>query len=541
MMRPERGAVALVLIVCWLLSSAWLPGSVARPAPGASPDLLIPMQVAKLVASDSVAQDKFGWSAALSQNVIVVGMPKLITGTSTLPAAYVFARNPDGSNQWGDQHKLRDPLNAPDDRFGCSAAVSGDTAVIGASRATVFGKQQAGAAYVFKQDGFGNWGPPATLSAANGDTQDFFGTAVSLDGNTIVAGAPWADVNHRQDGGAAYVFDRDDLGNWTEAATITATNVFTQDFFGTAVSLDGDTLVVGAYGDNIGDQANSGSAYVFYRDRGGPDVWGLVKKLTVASGQRYDDFGISVSLDGDTLVVGAHQPGNSQAIPAQLPGPGAAYVFERNTGGADQWGQVAKLTASDGAVEDWFGYSVSLSGDSIVAGAPYEEVGGNIRQGAAYVFSRDEGGVDQWGQTTRLVSNDGVTLDAFGSSVSTTGDTFLVGAPYANIGSDLNRGAAYVFVHGYSVSGRVTDGSGNGISGVTISTGAGQSATTDSTGSYTLTGIVAGDYTLTPSKLWHIFSPPSLPVTVSGADVPGQDFVGVSIPVTETYLPIVER
>ena len=130
-------------------------------------------------------------------------------------------------------------------------------------------------------------------------------------------------------------------------------------------------------------------------------------KLTAADGAYDDRFGTSVSLSGDTVVVGAHTAnvgGNADQ--------GAAYVFYRNQGGPDAWGQVVKLTAVDGAAGDNFGLSVSLSGDTVVVGAFYANVGGNVDQGAAYVFYRDQGGPDAWGQVAKLTAADGATRTA---------------------------------------------------------------------------------------------------------------------------------
>ena len=162
-----------------------------------------------------------------------------------------------------------------------------------------------------------------------------------------------------------------------------------------------------------------------------------VKKLTASDAQADDTFGLSVALSGDSAIVGAsgEDAGGTRA--------GAAYVFERNQGGPGNWGEVGKLTASDAQAGNVFGFSVAVSGDTAVVGASGEDAGGN-NAGAGYVFERDEGGTDNWGEVTKLTASDAHGGDFFGSSVAASGDTAVVGASDEDAGGD-NAGAAYVF------------------------------------------------------------------------------------------------
>jgi hypothetical protein len=132
---------------------------------------------------------------------------------------------------------------------------------------------------------------------------------------------------------------------------------------------------------DVGGNEDQGAAYVFYRDAGGPSAWGEVAKLTAADGQPDDFFGCSVSASGDAVAAGARG-----AAEGSNPSQGAAYIFYRNEGGPDSWDQAARLTADDGGAFDGFGWSVSVSGDTAVAGAPEAGVDGNDEQGAAYVY-----------------------------------------------------------------------------------------------------------------------------------------------------------
>jgi hypothetical protein len=157
-------------------------------------------------------------------------------------------------------------------------------------------------------------------------------------------------------------------------------------------------------------------------------------QLTASDAEDEDYFGGSVAISGDTAVVGAYEEDGAGS------NRGAAYVFERNQGGADSWGQVTKLTASDAENDDYFGFSVAISGDTVVVGA-YDEDGAVINRGAAYVFERNQGGLDKWGEVTKLTASDAETGDRFGRSVAISGDTAIVGA-YTEDGGGSWRGAA---------------------------------------------------------------------------------------------------
>ena len=182
-------------------------------------------------------------------------------------------------------------------------------------------------------------------------------------------------------------------------------------------------MVVGAPSD---DHAGpfSGSVYVFGRNQGGADNWGEVEKLTASDAEPEANFGRSLAISADTVVIGARRWAGTTSD--------SAYVFERNKGGPDNWGEVKKLTATvDGT---GFGISLSISTDTILVGA----------HGSASVFSRNQGGADNWGEVNTLTASDGAAGDDFGAAVGINADTALVGAPQ----DDVNKGAAYVIVPG---------------------------------------------------------------------------------------------
>jgi hypothetical protein len=390
-------------------------------------------QVAKLTAADGAAWDTFGAAVSVSGDTAIVGAP----GQGVGLAAYVFYRDQGGPNAWGQVAKLT-PADGPTyDFFGDSVSVSEDTAVVGA----LAGAHWNGAAYVFyrNQGGADAWGQVAKLTAADGAMLDLFGDSVSVSEDTIVVGAGRVDVGGNADQGAAYVFRRNQGGPdaWGQVAKLTAADGAAGDYFGESVSVSGDTAVVGAYLADVGSNEKQGAAYVFYRNQGGSDAWGQVAKLTAADGAAEDFSGYVVSVSGDTAVVGAPHAdvgGNESQ--------GAAYVFYRDQGGPDVWGQAAKLTAADGAAIDGFG-TVSVSGDTAVVGSRGTDIGSNGAQGAAYVFYRNEGGPNAWGEVIKLTAADGAAGDLFGDSVSVSGNTTIVGAYRATVSGNEMQGAAY--------------------------------------------------------------------------------------------------
>jgi len=382
-------------------------------------------------ASDAEDDDYFGRSVAISGDTVVVGAAGEDGAGSLSGAAYVFERNQGGADAWGEVAKLAASDGWLYDYFGTSVAISGDTVIVGATGEDGAGSGR-GAAYIFErnQGGADKWGEVTKLTASDAEDSDQFGTSAAISGDTVVVGA------YHEDGagwnrGAAYVFERNQGGanSWGEVAKLTDPDAADEDYFGDAVSISGDTVVVGAYLED-GAGSNRGAAYVFERNQGGAGSWGEVAKLTASDAEDGDYFGHSVSIHGDTAVVGAEDD------------DGAAYVFERNRGGADSWGEVTKLTASDGTDGDHFGGSVAISGDTVIAGAWGEDGAGSGR-GAAYVFERNQGGADSWGEVTKLTASDGEDSDRFGISVAISRDT-VVGA-YHEDGAGSNRGSAYVF------------------------------------------------------------------------------------------------
>lgn len=323
------------------------------------------------------------------------------------------------------QHaKLVAPDGEPDDIFGAAVAISGDTAVIGAYHDDDLGTY-SGSAYVFVKSG-ASWVQQAKLLASDGASSAYFGHAVAISGDTIVVGA-YGDDELAGWAGAAYVYVRSN-GAWTQQAKLLASDGEYGDQLGIAVALDGDTAILGGNGDDeMGSQ--SGSAYVFVRSGA---TWTQQTKLLAADGTVEDNFGMQVAVDGDTAVISAHGDDDFGLF------SGSAYVFARN--GA-VWTQQAKLLPGDGAAYDQFGFSVAVSGDTALVGALGDDVIGS-NSGSAYVFVRSGGA---WNQQAKLLPSDGADGDSFGGSVAVSGDAALIGAAWDDhLG--FNSGSAYSFV-----------------------------------------------------------------------------------------------
>ncbi len=305
--------------------------------------------------------------------------------------------------------------------YGWSVAVSGSTALVGAKFYTVNGHSGQGAAYVYTKTN-GAWSQTAELTAGDGAAWDEFGSSVALSGSTALVGAPNHQVGSNPYQGAAYVYT-DTNGTWNQTAELTASDGAQSDQFGWAVALVGTTALVGAtYHNN-----KVGAAYVF---TGGSGIWSQAAELSLIGVAGDVELGYSVALIGPNNIALVGTP----FIQTEQ---GAVFVYTKPAGGwANTSNYTARLTAGDGAAYDWFGFSVAGSGSIVLVGAPQHQVGGNIQQGAAYVYTDTNG---TWSQTAELTASDGVRSDYFGDSVAFNGATALVGAPFAT------PNAAYVY------------------------------------------------------------------------------------------------
>ena len=395
-----------------------------------------PVQVAKLLASDGAPYSGLGNWVAIDGDTAIAGAPYTdVDGKTDQGAAYIYYRNRGGPNAWGQVAKLTAPDGGVRHLFG-TVALDGDIAVVGAPFAR---GNYLGTTYIYyrNQGGPDAWGLVAELIASGSAYADFYGGAVAIDGDTLLVGANQSWMGP----GVVYVYYRNQDGPdaWGEVATLTASDGSRNEYFGDAVTLDGDTAVIAApYAPSTGDKARQGKVYIFYRNQGGPDAWGEVAKLTTPDAAAWGHFGYRVSLSGDTTVVGALFTRN----PNQQ---GAAYVFYRNQGGPDVWGQVAKLTAPANAPDHQCFGIAAVSGDIALVGDYYDGGYCNLGLNSAYIYHRNQGGANAWGQAAELTPNDVAARDGFGVGVSLSGNTAVVGAWGADVGGNVDQGAAYVF------------------------------------------------------------------------------------------------
>jgi hypothetical protein len=407
-----RAAHLITVLIC-LLIGVRATGQAESPA----------YEEAKLTASDAQAGDDFGYFVAYSEDTAVVGSPfDRNEGGINAGSAHVFVR--DGAT-WTQQAKLVASDAAPGDWFGTSVAIDGDTIVVGAHHDDMPEAKDAGSAYVFVRTGT-TWSEQAKIIAPDGEEDDEFGYSVALSGETAIVGAVTDNTAGGVSAGSAYVFVRSET-RWTLQAKLRALDAMTGDGFGGSVSVSADTAVVGA----TKGETSGGAAYVF--DREGA-IWTQRASLTAFDASLSDEFGCSVSLSGDSLVVGSSSDDNDGGVNA-----GSAYVFVRTE---MNWDLVATLTASDASSGDRFGTAVSISGDRVVVGAPHSDIAGAGNTGSAYMFMRSG---SAWSQMQKLTPTDGALGDLFGQSVVLSADTLIVGAIFDDIGSAEDAGSAYAF------------------------------------------------------------------------------------------------
>ncbi len=455
-------------------------------------------------ASNTAANDEFGYSVAVSGDTLAVGArfeDSDATGidgdqgndnAANSGAVYVFTRT---AGVWSQQAYIKASNSAVNDQFGFSLALSGDLLVVGApgedSNATGIDGDQgnddaasSGAVYAFTRTA-GVWSQEAYIKASNTGASDFFGFPLALSGDTLVVGADLEDSDatgvdgdqgndNAANSGAAYVFTRT-AAVWGQQAYLKASNTGASDFFGGSLALSGDTLAVGALGESSdatgidGDGGNdnafgSGAVYVFTRTAG---VWSQQAYVKASNTGAGDEFGTSLALSGDTLAAGARaessdatgidgDQGNDNAASS-----GAVYVFTRAVG---VWSQQAYVKASNTGADDEFGTSLALSGDTLVVGAEEEssdatgidgDQGNDLAaaSGAVYVLTRDAGA---WTQQAYVKASNTGAFDFFGFGLALSGDTLAVAAQEESsdatgIDGDQNNdnapasGAVYVF------------------------------------------------------------------------------------------------
>ena len=429
----------------------------------------------ELAAGELSLGSRFGCSLAISGDRALVGASQ----SGSAPGSFsgrVFAFNRSGGS-WSLSSEVIADDTAPGDRFGTSIAISGDRAVIGSHLPSGDGR-----AHVFTFNGT-NWERDAELLSSDGDlfyrykltvalsgdlafvgadafafdgeawihegklpgsqwTSDDYGHAVALDGGTALIGAPGRNAPpFLGNSGAVHVFIREAAG-WSEQTVLLAPDAGKDDSFGSALALDGDTALVGAYLDDTTAGKDAGSAHVFTR---AGSSWSSQAILHAGDSAAQDQFGISVAISGSTALVGAKFDDTAAGIDA-----GSAYVFAKK---GKQWAPQAKLQPDDASGGDQFGHAVALDKNTAVIGAVGKASSGISEEGAAYVFSRRG---SAWNEGTRLDPGDLANGDRFGQSVAVSKSTILVGAEMDDTSAGIDTGSVHVFFRGKTGWSRTT-------------------------------------------------------------------------------------
>lgn len=356
-----------------------------------------PTQV-KIFSNDGEDDEEFGHSVSISGNYAIIGAFRDDDNGNESGSAYIFKRT--GSN-WSQMTKLLPTDGSSGDEFGYSVAIDGDYAIIGA--------HEKGAAYIFKRN-INNWVQQSKLVPIDGVYS--FGYSVAIRGEFAIVGAKERD--------SAYIFKR--VGNnWVQQAKLEPDNG--ECFFGYSVAIDGDYIIVGApEDDENGDE--SGSAYIFQKIN---NTWIEQLKLFPDDAAVNDEFGISVDIKGDYVIIGAHKD-NSQS--------GSAYIFKRCL---NSWIQQVKLYSNDSASGDYFGNSVSISNKYVIIGAVEDSNGNSI--GSAYLFQKNG---NNWFQKTKLLPASNDNGSDFGKSVFIDNENAIIGAPYFQNNSGDWTGLSYI-------------------------------------------------------------------------------------------------
>jgi hypothetical protein len=353
-----------------------------------------------------------------------------------VPTATAGSPSPSRLTTFHEIVVLSAPASLGDDyRFGFPGVIAGNRLFVG--QAQLF----TGVAGVGEAYSVGDWAHQGSLNStggisrgpvtANGPSEGF-GEVLAADGDRLLVGDP-GDGSVGPQTGRAYLYERNLGGadNWGLRRTFAETPEELS-YFGIAAAIDGDRLAISALGKPLGGGLHG--TWVYGRNVGGPDQWGLVREVPFA--------GRAIALSGTVLVIG------DPMFDTTFPDAGTAYVFEENTGGPGNWGLVEQLFGSGSGTKDGFGVAVDLAGTTLVVGARRDEVPGIgplvPDTGSAYVFERNAGGPDNWGQVAAFAGSDSQPTDEFGQSVSIAGNLIAIGA-WLHDGVGADAGAAYLF------------------------------------------------------------------------------------------------
>lgn len=383
----------------------------------------------KLHASDPVAGANFGSSVSVSADTAVVGAPGSLPLNGSVGAAYVFERDQGGAGNWGQVKKLTPSDGIADRRFGRALAISGDTVVVGATPQSITG--EPGTVYIFErnQGGASNWGEARKIQAPEDPEGDVFGRSVVIDGDRLVVGA----IADGHGPGAVWIFERDHGGvdTWGMVKKLIAPDqsIGVRGWFGFEIAIDGDLMTVHGHLDS--STLDTGSVYFFDRNDGGTNNWGFLGMMTGFYVEDY--FGSALAVSGDKVAIGTWSDGDNGF------NAGSVRIHQRDWGGPDNFGLVKKLHGAGNY--STLGTSVAFNGKLLVASAIHQL---DSIPGLARVYARDRGGANQWGELDILEAFDAHNEDEYGASIAMAGTTLVIGSP-GDDDTASGSGSAYIY------------------------------------------------------------------------------------------------
>ena len=400
-----------------------------------------------VVAPDGGNEDEFGSAIAIDGDRMVVGA-KVDDPAAEAGAAYIYERI---DSEWSIDQKIQSTSPAPrgGDEFGSTLAIQGDRVVVGAPGTgwenpgdpdDVIDVARAGFVYVFEPDPDGDWVQVQQLEAFDRAEDDQFGASVALDGDWLIVGSNHDD-DKGENSGSVYVY-RHDGSEYVFDQKLNMTQNGGNDRFGWRVAIQGDILLAAAYWDSyyaIGWQ--SGSVAIFRRDGG---AWTQQQVLIGGVSDEFDQFGYSIDLDDEVIVVGARQYGDPEQAD-QYAEQGIVFVYRIVAPlEAMPWSileEVERIEPPEASPGLLFGSSVNIEDGRIIVGVEMDDEAGQ-RAGAAHVYEYSPGG--EWVEEHKLTAPDATTGDRFGFATAISGDTLFVGAPEAGPENDAS-GAVYQF------------------------------------------------------------------------------------------------
>jgi len=400
----------------------------------------------KITSSDYQAQDRFGYALSVSGDILVVGASHEDTKATDAGAVYVFYKDEGGAGNWGEVKKIIPSDGRFNDCFGRYLEISGNLLIVGSPYNDYDVNNQnwvddAGAAYIYEKDrgGADNWGIVKKITAPsnNRDAGDYFGGNCCIESSNIFVGVDSEDtdeddLNIKTNPGAVYIYSQNLGGddNWGLFKKLVASDRDDNDGFGYDISIDNGLLTVGA---PCGSNGKSGFVYILKKDAGGVDNWGEVKKITASDAAATDRFGLSISLSGDNLIVGAYQEDEDAGGANPIADAGSAYIFNKDQGGINNWGQVQKIVASNREASGQFGYRVTINGSDIWIGAAHK----SANTGYAYAFnSTNQSPVAGFGNTLSFDGTDDEYISVANPSAFNFGATDFTMEFWAKIVSD---------------------------------------------------------------------------------------------------------